>query len=182
MRRKLLIAIALALALAIWLASAVGAVPAPIDRWVIGSAGERVQAGTVILQSTLGEPAVGPLFAIGAQVNSGYWHAVIGSTIDVEPEPQAPLRFGLYASGPNPFTAGAAFALDLPRAAEVRAEVFGVRGNRVRVLAGAALPAGRHALVWDGRDAGGRALPSGVYLLRVRAGEFGAERKLVKLE
>lgn len=182
MRRTLLIALGMALALALLLATAAGAVPAPIDRWVVGSGAGRVEAGSIVLRGTLGESPVGIVAAGGKVLNSGYWWATIGSTIDVEPEPQAPAEFGFHAKGPNPFAAATAFALDLPQGVAVRAEVYGIRGNRVRVLAAAAFPAGRHLLAWDGRDDAGRRLPSGVYLLRVSAGELAAERKLVLIE
>jgi flagellar basal-body rod modification protein FlgD len=45
-------------------------------------------------------------------------------------------------------------------------------GRAVRRLETAHLPAGSHALAWDGRDDRGRALPAGSYYVRVR-GETG---------
>jgi len=53
--------------------------------------------------------------------------------------------------------------------------LFDIRGRCVRtLLAGAALPAGPHTARWDGTDARGARVPSGVYFARIAAG--GATR------
>jgi flagellar hook assembly protein FlgD len=52
--------------------------------------------------------------------------------------------------------------------------VFDVGGRLVRELWAGERAAGRHELTWDGRDAAGRAVASGVYLARVSAS--GEER------
>ncbi len=80
---------------------------------------------------------------------------------------------------PNPFNPSAVFALDLPTAGMVRATVYDVKGRRVRSLLDRALPAGRHRLVWDGRDGHGRDAASGVYWLRLDAGGETREARAV---
>jgi hypothetical protein len=45
----------------------------------------------------------------------------------------------------------------------------------------AVLPAGRHARSWDGRDAGGRSAPAGVYLARLSGTTGTATRRFVVL-
>jgi flagellar hook assembly protein FlgD len=67
------------------------------------------------------------------------------------------------------------------RAGELVLEVYNVLGQRVRTLHRGVLPAGRHRFVWDGRDEKGRAAASGVYLYRLRAGDFRAVRAAVLL-
>ncbi len=93
-----------------------------------------------------------------------------------------PSRLSLAAPRPNPVSASTAAAelrFDLPRAARVRVDIFDVGGRRLRVQADAFLPAGRHAVAWDARDPQGRAVPSGVYFVRMEAEGRGLERKLV---
>jgi hypothetical protein len=77
-----------------------------------------------------------------------------------------PLRLRL---APNPFNPAVTVRLELatPRP-ELRVEVCDVRGRRVRLLRVGA-PAGEVVLRWDGRDARGRACPSGTYLFRAHA-------------
>jgi len=80
---------------------------------------------------------------------------------------------------PNPFNPSTTISFDLPVSMHAVLEVFDVRGRRVARLLDAGLPAGRHDVVWDGRDAQGRAAGSGVYFYRLQAGEDSTYRKMV---
>lgn len=82
-------------------------------------------------------------------------------------------------SVPNPANGGLAIACDLAAPARVTVEVYDAAGRRVRRLAtDLPLPAGTTPLAWDGRDDGGNALPSGIYLYRVRGGEAAVNGKV----
>ncbi len=100
----------------------------------------------------------------------------------VEAEAGAPAAFRV-GSFPNPFNPSTQIRFVLPRAARVSLRVFDIAGRRVATLLdGARRDAGEQALVWDGRDDAGQALPSGVYLYRLEAGELRATRKLTLLK
>jgi hypothetical protein len=66
---------------------------------------------------------------------------------------------------------------------DVRASLkaYDVTGALVRVLVDETKAPGRYEAFWDGRDAKGRPLPSGVYFLRLEAGKVNLTRKLVVL-
>jgi hypothetical protein len=96
--------------------------------------------------------------------------------------PEAPPRaFALRLTGPHPARQTAAFVIELPVAARVNLEVMDVRGARVRRLAAADFPAGRHPVTWDGRDAGGAPVAPGLYFVRARAAGWHAVQRLVLL-
>jgi flagellar hook assembly protein FlgD len=78
----------------------------------------------------------------------------------------------------NPFGRETGLRFALPRATEVRVEIFDARGRRVAQLHDGPLDAGPRTLAWDGRDGDGREVPSGVYLYRA---QLGAERQVGKL-
>jgi hypothetical protein len=82
---------------------------------------------------------------------------------------------------PNPFRRATYVAFDLPRPGRVRVTVHDVTGREVRVLDDGALPAGRHVRGWDGRDAEGRPVASGVYLIRAGLPEGAAAVRAVRL-
>jgi len=92
---------------------------------------------------------------------------------------------GVLALGlnyPNPFNPQTVIPLHLPVRAHVELAVFNETGQRVAMLVDGERPAGRHAVLWDGRDDGGCELGSGVYLCRLLAGERRVEtRKLLLL-
>ncbi len=76
--------------------------------------------------------------------------------------------FDLTAA-PNPGNPGLTLRLALARDADVAVHIFDLRGQTVRTFALGSLPAGQHAVTWQGRDDGGRALPSGTYFATVVA-------------
>jgi len=92
----------------------------------------------------------------------------------------APAVFRLHRAYPNPFNPSTTLAFELPAPARVDLEIYDVSGRRVRTLLREdARTAGRHDLVWDGADDAGRTSPAGVYLVRLRAGEFRADQQVV---
>ena len=86
--------------------------------------------------------------------------------------------FAFHGGAPNPFIGSTTVWFDLPRAENVRLDVFDTSGRRVRTLLAASQPAGRHAVTWDGRDDRGLRQPAGVYHCRLQAGAFVAARGL----
>ncbi|RPH97421.1 MAG: hypothetical protein EHM72_13590 [Calditrichaeota bacterium] len=76
-------------------------------------------------------------------------------------------NFRLYPNYPNPFNSQTTISLDMPYRAQVRLEIFAANGQGVRTLYEGFLDAGSHALVWDGNDASGRSLTSGVFFYRL---------------
>jgi PA domain/FlgD Ig-like domain len=103
----------------------------------------------------------------------------IGSTITGVPAGGSPgVRL---ASAPNPFDGRTTVAFRLDRRGPVTVDVFGIDGRRVRELARGTQDAGSHALVWDGRDDGGRSAPAGVYLVRLQSLEGTWSGRLVRL-
>jgi hypothetical protein len=80
---------------------------------------------------------------------------------------------------PNPFSAATMFGVTLRHAAVVRIEVFDAMGRRVRSIDMGRMEAGASQVTFNGLGADGRALPSGVYFLRVHAGAETLSKKLV---
>jgi hypothetical protein len=82
---------------------------------------------------------------------------------------------------PNPLRTVTELRFDLPRSAQVSLTVHDVGGRTVVRLIEGRLDAGEHLLRWDGRDAAGRAISSGVYFYRLAAGGRVITRRLVAL-
>ena len=79
---------------------------------------------------------------------------------------------------PNPFNPATTISFTLPEAGFARLAVYNISGQLVRELTAENLPAGRHEIVWDGRDMNGAQVSSGVYIARLAAGERTAVRKV----
>jgi hypothetical protein len=81
---------------------------------------------------------------------------------------------------PNPTNGVTTVVVRLPEASVATADVWSVDGRRVTTLARRrSFPAGVTTLRWDGADARGRNMPSGVYFVRVTTGETSAASRLV---
>jgi subtilisin family serine protease len=108
---------------------------------------------------------------------------IIGDVVAVTDPEQTPaaIRSGLVAY-PNPFNPRTVLRFELGRAGAVRLYVYDLRGRLIRELISGRLPEGRHEVVWDGLDEGGRPVGSGTYLVRlVRPGGERSSRKLALL-
>ena len=68
-----------------------------------------------------------------------------------------------------------AVAFTLARPARVRIGVATPAGVTVATVADRSFAAGRQQVVWNGRSAGGRAVPGGRYVVRVTAGNAVGE-------
>ena len=74
----------------------------------------------------------------------------------------------MLRAGPAPMTDRSAISFSLPRTGHVKLTVYDIRGRAVRTLLDGTHPEGTGQVVFDGRDSGGRSLPSGVYLYRLQ--------------
>jgi hypothetical protein len=96
-----------------------------------------------------------------------------------------PVRGGLalLANYPNPFSPATSIDYDLPRATDVSLSIYGVQGRRIRTLVSEHQPAGRHSVVWDGTDDGGRRVAAGVYWYVAETDDagMGAQRRKMLL-
>lgn len=90
-----------------------------------------------------------------------------------------PARTGLESVRPNPFNPGTRITWTQERPGPVELAVYDLAGRRVAVLAAEPFGTGEHFVEWHGRDASGRAVASGAYLLRLTVNGETSSRKLV---
>ena len=93
------------------------------------------------------------------------------------PNPMARLR--LAPNVPNPFNPTTRLEYELPQAARIELCVLDIAGRHVSTLVDGEREAGRHAATWNGRDANGRSMASGVYVVRLRAGSQMEMQRIV---
>jgi len=145
---------------------------------------------------TYDSPTVGTAIAFG-DINGDLWpDLVVGDSGEpcvkvflatppatAAPAASAPARPAYVGNYPNPFNPSTRIVFELAAPAAVDLEIHDAAGRFVRSLArGASYTAGRHEVVWDGRDARGRALPAGVYLCRLGAGRDVVSRPVVMVK
>jgi hypothetical protein len=126
-----------------------------------------------------------PGFHGGSRMDGVYRHRPYVATGQPVPEhgPALPvLGLTLDPAAPSPFRDRTRLRFTLDRPTTVRLDVLDVSGRRVaRLLEGQELPQGDHVVLWDGRDRSGLAVATGVYFVRLEAGQEIRHRKLVRL-
>lgn len=82
--------------------------------------------------------------------------------------------YELSQNYPNPFSANGTFGnpstkinFALPEAGKVKLEIYDLLGNTVRTLVSKEMNAGRHEILWDGRNQNGHTVAVGIYLYRI---------------
>ena len=80
---------------------------------------------------------------------------------------------------PNPFNGTTTIAYTIGERAAVDLRIFDPAGRVVRVLERGERGPGRYHAVWNGKDAAGRDVSSGIYFCRIKAGKFTQTRKIV---
>ena len=95
------------------------------------------------------------------------------------PALQRKVRMALADIFPNPFNPSAAIEYTLDEPGRVRVRILDARGVLVRAMEDGLKEAGSYRIRWDGRNADGVPLPSGVYVIRLQAGAESITRKAV---
>ena len=95
-----------------------------------------------------------------------------------------PGKTALLANYPNPFNPETWIPYQLAKPADVTITIYRVEGTLVRTLALGQQAAGTyqiqsHAAYWDGKNALGEPVASGVYFYTLTAGEYTATRKML---
>ena len=108
----------------------------------------------------------------------------IGNPTDITEPSDEPLpdEYVLRQNYPNPFNAATTIEFHLPRGGRVSLQVFDILGRSITSLTDRYLPAGRHFVIWDGRDRDGRSLATGVYFYRLQVDNRSVARKAALLK
>ena len=93
-------------------------------------------------------------------------------------EDLVPGHRGLVQVTPNPFNPQTTITFSLQRYEQAEISVYNLSGHLVRLLADRPYTAGDHSVIWNGRDAAGREVPSGSYIVRLTTETTVESRKI----
>ena len=88
----------------------------------------------------------------------------------------SPKKWKLSQNHPNPFNPTTMIKFSLPKSEFVSLEVYDILGQKIVTLINQPMPAGDHEIEFDAQN-----MPSGVYLYKIRAGEWTDMKKMVFL-
>jgi hypothetical protein len=113
-----------------------------------------------------------------------YNYPAAGITTGVPGDGQqtTPLTFSLEQNYPNPFNPSTRINYTLPAAVQTELIVYDILGRQVKTLVNELQHAGEHHVQWDGTNASGMPVTSGVYFCRLTAGSNEKITKMVLMK
>jgi hypothetical protein len=88
-----------------------------------------------------------------------------------------PEKFALKENYPNPFNPSTTIQYDLPEDVKVVLEVFDIQGQKVKTLVNGFKIAGYYEVIFDGSH-----LASGVYIYKIKAGDFSSSKRMLLIK
>ncbi len=104
-------------------------------------------------------------------LNTYYVLASESSPTGIDSRRSTPSSFELLGNYPNPFNPETTIAFRLDEPMRVTLQIYNLGGQKLITLVDDWRNPGLHRVIWNGKDAGGRTLSSGMYMIRLQAGE-----------
>ncbi len=101
------------------------------------------------------------------------------TNVRFENTPDVPREFALTQNYPNPFNPTTQIQFSIPERANVTLTIYDITGREITQLVNESLGTGTYTATWDGRNANGQLVSSGVYLYRIQAGSFVQTKRMV---
>jgi hypothetical protein len=93
-----------------------------------------------------------------------------------------PLSYQLKQNFPNPFNPETRIHFEIPQTHDVAIVIYNMLGQKVRTLVRETFKAGQHVVNWNGQNDYGLQVPTGIYIYRIKAGDFIAAKKMVMIK
>lgn len=91
---------------------------------------------------------------------------------------ELPKTYELRQNHPNPFNPETEIRYELPKKSLVTLAVYNLLGQKIAMLVNGTLEAGKYSVRWNGVNDSGKNVPSGIYIYRMEAEGFIAEKKM----
>ena len=146
------------------------------DSVVIVKAGEEVEITITFTPENAGDYEATLNFTTNDPEQENVEMTLVGTattTVGVDDEfNNTPDEFKLNQNYPNPFNPSTTIKYQVPENAKVNITVYNMTGQKITTLTNEFQTAGYHNVVWDGSNDFGQQVSSGVYFLRMQAGNF----------
>jgi len=120
--------------------------------------------------------AIDNSFAGGAFATEGTFWVGVG----IEDNLAVPIEnLSIY---PNPFSHNSTISFKLKQPRQISAQIYNLKGQKVKTLVQNETCQGDINLVWDGKDEQGRAVTNGIYTIRVDNDTHIASKKLILIK
>jgi len=94
-------------------------------------------------------------------------------------ENKTPLTFELKEAYPNPFNPSTNIGFTIPEDGKVELKVYNTLGQLVKTIVNENMEKGEHKVKWDAKNESGITLPSGIYFIVFKSGNFVKTSKVM---
>ncbi|MCD4746583.1 MAG: T9SS type A sorting domain-containing protein, partial [Bacteroidales bacterium] len=89
----------------------------------------------------------------------------------------------LTGNYPNPFNTTTTITFSLAENTEnTELSIYNIRGQKVMTLINKELSAGRHLVVWNGKDKNNKQVPCGTYFYKIKTEKFSETKKMILMK
>jgi len=112
------------------------------------------------------------------------YSSVLEKTIGASTQEEiVPALNELYANYPNPFNPETTISFSiLDNNQPTELTIYNLKGQKVRTLVNDILTAGKHFVVWNGKDDNGKQSASGIYFYHLKNGDFSSKQKMILIK
>lgn len=93
-----------------------------------------------------------------------------------------PEMFTLLQNYPNPFNPNTQIQFMIPNKSRTVLKIYNIQGQEVCTLLNQDLSEGTHSVIWDGKDAYGNVVSSGIYFYRIQTKDFTDVKKMTLMK
>lgn len=93
-----------------------------------------------------------------------------------------PKTYRLSQNYPNPFNPETKISFTIPKAGDVTIKIYDIQGREVTTLVNASMNAGTHEVVWNGTNASGARVASGMYVYTMKSEGTILSKKMVLMK
>jgi len=93
-----------------------------------------------------------------------------------------PTAFKLYQNYPNPFNPVTVIPYDIPVSSSVSLKIYNILGQEVNRWDLGTQPPGKYQVIWNGDNKRGIPISSGLYFVKMKAGDYSCTRKMMLLK
>ncbi len=145
-----------------------------IQKIVLGNGAVHISNTSHQIKGTVGQRLIDISDNTSYRMNFGFWY-IHRYVTDVEDlMTLIPNKFELFQNYPNPFNAVTNIRYSVPKAADIRIELYNILGQRVAVLLDEQKPPGFHVLQFDAGH-----LASGFYLYSFTTEGYHFVKKMI---
>ena len=111
------------------------------------------------------------------------FHTSFGTDVEEEVDDEiVSTDLVLYQNYPNPFNLETRIQYHLSNPSRVELTIYNLIGQKVKVLVDEFQTPGTKSVTWDGLNAAGQTLASGIYFYKLNAGDFIEIKKMILIK